>query len=359
MITSETVVKLTSIISVSFFLILIFSDYKPNDSFIIVQANVKKIDYDNKIESFAKEIRTSSDIISHLRSKCSTIYREYREKLCSVENRSQSDIPLHCDDQKSLAKPADGTSWIVDQKRKLAYCLPPKSGCSSSYFIWYALEKNDTSWLWNENKKKIYIYNKVPHLHGNLFDQDFHNDQWKRVINTRHPFERLYSGWKSKMTLTSKGHSEYFINLCKWSKKYERDTDLYGGEKYCLSFEALLTYIADHELSQIERHFKPMSSICNVCEVDFTDASQTKNLGTSVVQMMKDVAIDGDEYMINAFTENKEHFDILEPYKESHTAKEVFQNISRTRPKLIEDLHSKYHWDFELFGYNFDQYTVT
>ena len=57
-----------------------------------------------------------------------------------------------------------------------------------------------------------------------------------------------------------------------------------------------------------------MSSICNVCEIDFTDASQTKNLGKSVVQMMKDVAVEGDEYMIKAFTENKEHFDVLAPY---------------------------------------------
>ena len=68
----------------------------------------------------------------------------------------------------------------------------------------------------------------------------------------------------------------------------------------------------------------------------------------------------GDEYMIKAFTENKDHFDILEPYSgmNKHNAKEVFQNISRIRPKLIEDLHSKYHWDFELFGYNFDQYSL-
>ena len=314
MVPLNSVVKILSIVSLSFVLIFTFNNQQNDNVAITRIVDNQPIQHDNKIKSFAQKPRKPDEIISHLRSKCSTVYRDYREKLCSAENRTKSDIPVHCDNEKRSARPADGFSWIVDKKRKLAYCLPPKSGCSSSYFIWYALEKNDTSWLWHENRNKVFIYNKVPHLRGKLFDQDFHNSQWKRVINTRHPFERLYSGWKSKMAFASKGHTGYFKKLCKWAKKYERDTDLYNGEKYCVSFEALLTFITDHKLSQIERHFKPMSSICNVCEIDFTDASQTKNLGKSVVQMMKDVAVEGDEYMIKAFTENKEHFDVLAPY---------------------------------------------
>jgi len=261
---------------------------------------------------------------------------------------------VHCDNEKANANVADKNSWLLDHKRKLAYCLPPKSGCSSSYFIWYALQKNDTQWLWNENKHKIFIYNAIPHF--NLKIQDIQNTQWKRAINLRHPFDRLYSGWKSKMTYSSKGHTGGFKNICKNMKKYESEADLYGGDKYCVSFEAFLTFMTNHRISQMERHFKPISSICNVCEMDFTAASETKTLGNSLVKLLEDVAIDGDEYMIKALTENKEDFNMLAPYEGSNSAVKVFQNISKIRPKLIKDLHSKYHWDFELFGYDFDQY---
>ena len=116
------------------------------------------------------------------------------------------------------------------------------------------------------------------------------------------------------MTLSLNGHSNKFKKICQWSKKYARESDLYAGPQYCVSFEAVLTYLTNRKLSQIERHFKPISSLCNVCDIDFTDVSETKTLGKSIVQLMKDVAVKGDEYMVNALTANKENFNMLEPY---------------------------------------------
>ena len=221
---------------------------------------------------------TSKDVVSYLRFKCSTSYKSYREQLCSIPtnfNKSfipdKSQLPVDCNDHLSHNAVHDRFSWLVDSKRKLAFCLPPKSGCSTVNFIWHALKKNSTNWLRNENKKLINIYKKVPHLTNNHFEQGFYLIPWRRVINLRHPFERLYSGFRSKMTIKNNG---WMKKACHWSQKFVREDDQYGGPEYCVSFEAFLTFIVSNRQSNIERHFRPTSSICNPCEIDFTDVTE-------------------------------------------------------------------------------------
>ena len=57
------------------------------------------------------------------------------------------------------------------------------------------------------NRKSSYtstaIYKATPRmLTGPVLERVYHDKNWMKVINVRHPFERLHSGWQSKFNRT-------------------------------------------------------------------------------------------------------------------------------------------------------------
>lgn len=90
----------------------------------------------------------------------------------------------------------------------------------------------------------------------------------------------------------------------------------------------------------------------------FKPSTETSNLGKSVIQILKESALDDDKSFFEKLEANEEDFNMLRPYSTSKTAKKIFQSISSVRPELITKLSQIYHWDFELFGYSVDDYIL-
>ena len=313
------------------------------------------------------EFISSFDRLQILKEKCASSFAAYKSKTC-VSNQTDKDgflryphtfIPLDCE-EKAPAKPIWGGDWIADKERKMLFCLPPKSGCTSVNFIYQAMKTKNMTILskeiyrdWKDSEK---IYKIMPRVNQQLQESNCLNSaSWKRAINIRHPFERLYSGWKDKFD-TTKPYARFFRKYAGLAKKYQTSEDKHTGDNYLVSFEAFLEWVSKVNEKVNNNHFKPMSYFCDPCEVDFTHVTQTETLTQDVISFFKDVSYAPDIQILNFMDHPDKNYFALQKYPGSESAKTVFLDIATRKKPVIEKIYEYFYWDFELFGYTADGY---
>lgn len=188
-----------------------------------------------------------------------------------------------------------------------------------------------------------------------------------RIINARHPFERLFSGWHDKF---QEGHQDNGI----FKKNYQDVimSQFYKAEDgYILNmhvpFISFLRYVVGTEFSKINYHFKPTAFYCSPCEIDFDYVSEVETMRYDLIESFtrassrSNITTGRDIRalkMLEKIKDNKDNLITLKPYKSSRSAKDVFRDISRREPELIDQVYRKFWWDFEMFGYTIDDYVV-
>ena len=206
-------------------------------------------------------------------------------------------IATHCKNQP----PALGTTksqdydpkynWIVDKESQFTFCIPPKAACTSWQRFYLALKLNNLEYLdpaLDPGDWTTYIYDNTPRLlelemeenenknknQNNSDTEKRHpivsqveSPKYKKIITSRHPFERIYSGWKDKFRLVklpSEWKGIWPRRFVPRVRKYTPDhlknfTEFISGDKeMTVSFEEFLYYLAAEPISRWQDHFLPV-----------------------------------------------------------------------------------------------------
>lgn len=233
--------------------------------------------------------------IAHLRKMCSTEFADYKNKLCNNEIQIDPEIPpairVWCDKKPRLR----GAYWIGDTSRRMSICMPLKSGCTSITRMWLAINNHDLNYLnftlgndasgkYNSGK----IGKQFPQLNEKSFSRFRMNSYpWMNFINVRHPFERLYSGWKDKFGGNKKKgpyYRNYFEKVSGYNASRDHKLDYRRGQAPIVGFEQWLMYMADNTWEPINDHFKPIGYFCSPCEVNYDYVMSQEDLGDTLLE---------------------------------------------------------------------------
>ena len=339
-----------------------------------------------------------------LKSACQNV-QKLREKMCSYDNFSVEHfvnvgISGNCPDSDPVILALDGKhghfnpkyNWIVedgqDRDQKFAFCLPPKAACTSWQRFYLAVKLDQIDYLdpsLDPNSWEEYIYAKTPRLKDKprKIVHDFLTpNKYKKIITSRHPFERIYSGWKDKFRKTklpsefNKIWPEFYKpKVLKFSPKYLRNrTDEFfvGDQKIEMevTFEQFMHYLANEDIFNYQEHFIPVSVHCSPCDFELSDISYLAKSET-----LKDDLIPAFE-SLNLTEREKSTLVRIESLKErlpviagvasfgggrsesarKSSAQEVFRAVKVSSPEIFEKVYEKFKYDFLLFGYSREGY---
>ena len=367
---------------------------------------------------------------SFINQQCRKYYPSYKEAYCNQEfssqgnnkNRNYFDIntyrpfmPVYCGPDsnlnpktnkisKGLNKTLRTRPWLpynilTDKNRKMLICMPEKSGCTTYQRFYQSIIHRDLNYLnpktldqdkiRHESNKKydsFYIYEATPRMLKMKFSDEValanespEEKKFTKTINLRHPFERLYSGWKDKFNSNHKDCDRFVAVFKKKIDAYELDqSHKFIGRKNCklsntlkskgqpkmlTTFYAFLSYIEDTSFFEINQHFLPISLICTPCDIeieqggwDFVSTSDTLSVDSvEAFRLMLDNGGSGkDKAFLDKIIESKDTLSSFKPYNSSKstslTAKEAFIKVGRQKGgrELIERLYEKFLWDFKV-----------
>ena len=204
----------------------------------------------------------------------------------------------------------------------------------------------------------------------------------KSLLNTRHPFDRLWSGYNSKFTIYHKNPKGELT----WNKYAEKINQLYNLNKKTgsflkplpkhkrIHFEHFLRYIVDVDLHHLDSefgngytniHWNPIYRHCSPCLINYTDITRTKGLYFESHAFFEQF---GEEVWVPSRTEvseakrkddgggrRKREIDHSSD-KASDETIEVFRKLIPN--ELTRRVYQAYKYDFELFGYNTEGFDV-
>ena len=188
-----------------------------------------------------------------------------------------------------------------------------------------------------------------------------------KVLHKRHPFERLYSGWRDKFFNQKEKRifmKMYGQDIMKFSAKND---DHNGPGRPAVPFISFLKYINNTNMNKINNHFKPISFFCSPCELNFNYISSMTTLNTDMLTVFDIVANSTGNVDEIKFLEkveklrDKNLLKNLKPYAKvggGNDVKGIFCEIDRVEPGLLKGIYDRYKWDFDLFGYSMDGYVL-
>ena len=314
--------------------------------------------------------------LKNLQQNCQKYYNPYKAKVCSTSNFKNILNPIAVDCKKEGRETNTWWSydWLADPVKKLAICMPPKAGCTTWQRFYQAIENLDSKFL-NGTDADV-IFNLTPRL--SKFDNSGQykflkddNEAVFKVLHSRHPFERLYSGWRDKFV----NQKVIFMNLYGNQIKNFLIDDDWEDEKEnsfnpAVPFVSFLRYINNTEMSKINNHFKPISFFCSPCEVNFTYISDMTTINSDMFNVFEKVvnrASNEDQNLNQNLPEieffekikdlgNKNLLKNLRPYSERSAVKDIYRKIDEREPGLVRGIYDRYKWDFVLMGYSVDGY---
>ena len=303
---------------------------------------------------------------------------------------------------------------IILPKLSLSACIPPKSGSSNWQRLLISLTKYNTS---DENRLNAYklsgednLYGILPRLKKNVHLHDlkkiiemgekipemaierkyFSKRQnytekniamlnsgkyfKRRLINTRHPFSRLWSAYNSKFTKyselknkTSKTFKDFnhyykFINENYETGKAEKTQDL---KRHYVTFKNFLNFIIDYDqyniLGPMNIHWVPIHRYCNPCQIDYTDILRTELLAKESREFFLNIGIDvsvpsksevKEVSQIAKREAEKTGTDPEDPELTNIASFEVIAAFKNITKEMKYKLYEIYKYDFLLFGYS-------
>ena len=273
-------------------------------------------------------------------------------------------------------------------------CIPPKTG-TTSWQVFFIKNQygNKTSFKkridnLDNSLRPLWLNNVTPRFHEFTNNSQFLNSRnLIKIINSRHPFERIYSAWHEKFTVhdsewSSKINSKsqlnralkiHFGNILGLFPKqyeiiknrYEWKSDRKGSDlKILVTFPAFLRFILD-DLSRLKnglklkykngvdnknQHWDPMYLECDPCNINYNIITKTETLKSDVQKVIELLDYkDGTFPNANNSTKSLSTVTGVEKIARNYAAWKIPLST-------IMKLEEKYRLDFELFDYNFQEF---
>ena len=380
--------------------------------------NQKSFDKLQEISHFLQEHKLKSDHptqkAKHLKFMCQNYFTERKQEICQ-DDPFPSDFDslglgaiCHKDNPERLNIPRTH-NLITDRDRKLIICLPPKAACTTYQRFYLAFQTHNLDYLDPSKDPPTdwfdYIYRRVKRLDDfgpEVVDQVqqglIHDLSWHKIINTRHPFDRLFSGWKDKFSKDNIFHgdkihiwSPYNYEAVSWSGDTthpEFDKDL---SSHTINFWTFVKYIVNEDFIRLDEHFKPINNHCSPCDIEYDFVSKSDTLADDMIASLNnkhyfsnssDPVKLKDRLLMKNLLEHRDDYKSLKSYKEQYKGfdehgnkievKEVkqkaktdysraelyFQQLTKVDPEIVLRLYEKFKWDFILFGFQIESYVV-
>ena len=297
-------------------------------------------------QSFTK-VKKHVERIERIDNICSSTCHE--SKVSNIPDKIESDQHKHSV-MNTICEPVtkrELRTLFVDEKHKAIICLIPKVASSTWKSILMKLQTQKSKKRSKNENKDFLSAHGLTHLSSyNSSDIQEKLRTYFKFMFVRHPFERLFSGYKDKFI-----HKH---NLVRRLKIYQtlgtfKDTsNIFVGENKSLAtFQGFIKYILLKRkiagLSMMNVHWQPYHHLCHPCRIhyDFIGKFDTFKEDT--------------EYVIHKLKSNLQRstnklFKYIKPSSHDNY-KDAFRNISL---KDIKDLYKIYKGDIELFNYSVD-----
>ena len=349
-----------------------------------------------------KENTENAKRIENLKAKCNSYKSSQPIRLQMVQyHYLHRAITLLNDELQILPKHGQA------QKPLITACLPPKTGTTNwqtlLYSVWKNITLSETKHLKEEVGTDFYLllpklipgptmwknghefytkgqnvnaYSNLPKSHLDTFLDSLKLKKGLKgvkpvsIINTRHPFSRIISAWRSKFSVYKdqpNGQPSAVSIQFQQEIKACQDLDTFNNRspnkhRHCTfeSFADLLVsqILTDNRLieGRVNEHFLPISHYCAPCDIPYDIISKTESSDRDSKLFLKRVA-----------PTNYKDFELPSKYKNSLVMREspedsdfddqemiksIKEYTDKLEPETLIRLYEKYYWDFELFGYD-------
>jgi len=231
----------------------------------------------------------------------------------------------------------------IKQKNILA-CLPPKAGTTNWQRYFAALI--DTS-KEPEEFQVPDVFDQLPRVlkeNKTLAESLSDVNTYTRMVNTRHPFARLLSGWRQKF-------EKSFYNIEVYMRRYGRkiarsspDGVSEAPETHHFSFEQFLNYIVNDSMENYDYHWQSIDYQCLPCDLRYNIIVNQETSSSDADFVTELNQLNGETHLPGQYTDSP----LL-----SSSLVDQFRGLPRS---LIEKLYKIYFMDFLLFDYSIDEF---
>ena len=431
---------MTVFLSILVFTLVIFTFYQINNTFQVSNLHFHlgniSTEVTEPIESGeSNKLLSITQLLPKIRNLPAGISRKKRiSDVCNIIKNSnefsfKNDKILEHDWN---SRPFINIRVILDRRKKIRgvkqanilQCIPPKTGTSS--WEWFGVKNIALT----ENQKRIlnakgpksgtrpswlgdlsYPINKFVELDGMngstklsevLFTDTCKNQtrSYFKLMNTRHPFDRIHSAWSDKFVLKpsvllspalmqslsddykSPCHSDQLMNKMRQqhffntksrvikyhSLKIQRHHETSDSRKMktaceLVSFTAFLNYILGHNppsppnlpRGNLNAHWEPIYSICQPCHIKYDLIASLETADDDSAELASSLNFADSEFpRVNNSTNTKANI-------KSDKNLVIAEKYSRWRisEKVLAKLYEKFMLDFEMFGYDYDRFLST
>ena len=313
-------------------------------------------------ETSSVESQTAStDGVDVFMSEQAEIQRRRRRQL----RESCSRLDIEKNENKSITD-----NMIVDEKYKLMFCYVPKIACTSWKRVFLVLNgvMNHPDDLPQAVVNKVIGPRRLKHLKDlpSARRADVLKDYTKFLV-VRHPFERVLSAFRNKMSPTSTSPSaRWFQNKIGnfIIDKYRMKPNLNDSRvntttrdsiftlqnnstaKYDLKFEEFVNFLINEKLRvdfANNLHWREIHRMCSPCQIGYDIVSHFESLEVDAEYILRLVHAD---HVVQFPSSNGSS-----PTNSSSSSvyEAAFRGIDRDD---LQKLYQRYQLDFELFGYD-------
>lgn len=170
----------------------------------------------------------------------------------------------------------------------------------------------------------------------------------KTIIFVRHPFERILSAFRDKLedpSLKGAKFNEYYYN--KYGRRivmHYRKEKITGPTFKYPRFSEFLNYILDRDLRYDDEHWAPFYKECTPCHIKYNFIGHFETLYWDI-------------HLLANKTNLISQWDDKNDYFQSSTYKKISQEYYSTIERdTIRKLYKRYKIDFEMFGFEAEEY---
>ncbi|XP_070787410.1 carbohydrate sulfotransferase 9-like [Pituophis catenifer annectens] len=226
---------------------------------------------------------------------------------------------------------------FVDENYKFIYCEVPKVGCSNWKKIVLLLTLNLSRDTFEVSQKEIHKTNLLKRLSSYPpKQQEELLNSFTKVMFTRHPLERLVSAYRDKLL----GNEPYYSGtLANEIKALFRKGKNFTG---AVTFQEFVNYIVTSNKEYLDVHWKPMSLLCDPCNIQYDVLGKYETLEDDVNHTLSRIrAPEIVRYPDSKFYPQRTNKNLTTQY------------LRKLDWNQIQKLMELYQIDFSLFNYTF------